>query len=150
MKTLVARISFVLMVFILISQFGYSQQNREGVVNIYADERIDSLLLLHLAYNEAFPVMDGYRIHIFMGSGNEALDEAEEKQMEFEEDYEEVPAYITFAEPYYRVRVGDFRTRLEAEQFLQRIDRKYPNAWVIKEKINLPVLPKYQKSNTNE
>ena len=67
-------------------------------------------------------------------------------KIEFEEEYEDVPAYITFGEPYYRVRVGDFRTRLDAEKFLQRIYRTYPNAWVTRDKINLPVLLKYQKN----
>lgn len=121
-----------------------AQQEREGELNVHADPKIDSLVQLHIAYNDAFPMLDGYRIHIYMGSGTEALGKAEELQMKFEENYKDVPAYITFAEPYYRVRVGDFGTRLEAMQFLQRIDRRYPNAWVIKEKINLPVLPKYQ------
>lgn len=121
-----------------------AQPDKTGEVNIYADPRIDNLLQLHIAYNETFPILDGYRIHIFMESGNEALVNAEEVKGKFEEKYDDIPAYITFGEPYYRVRVGDFRTRLEASQFLQKINRKYPNAWVIKDKINLPSLPKYQ------
>lgn len=127
-----------------------AQQYQDGSLNVHADQRIDNLVHLHIAYNEAFPVMDGYRIHIYMQSGNVALDRAEEMKLEFEGKYKDIPAYVTFAEPYYRVRVGDFRTRLEASKFLQRIDRKYPNAWVIKEKINLPVIPKYQNSNQYE
>jgi hypothetical protein len=144
------RLLFISVFFVALGFMGYAQQDRSGTLNIHADPRIDSLLELHIAYNETFPVMDGYRIHIYMGSGNTALDKAEEIQMEFEEDYDDVPAYITFAEPYYRVRVGDFRTRLDASQFLQRINRKYPNAWVIKEKINLPVIPKYQNTKQYE
>ena len=45
---------------------------------------------------------------------------------------------------YYRVRVGDFRTRLEAEKFLRKISRKYPGAWVIQDYINFPKY-KYEK-----
>jgi hypothetical protein len=129
---------------VVLGMAALAQYEEKSSYDMHADSRIDSLLQLHIAYNEAFPVMDGFRIHIYMGSGTEALDIAEEMKIEFEEKYEDVPAYITFAEPYYRVRVGDFRTRLEASQFLQRINRKYPNAWVIKEKINLPIIPKYQ------
>jgi hypothetical protein len=136
------KLMFILLLLIAFNLAG--QPEGEGELNIYADPRIDSLLQLHITYNEAFPVIDGYRIHIFMESGNEALLHAEEVKEKFEEKYEEVPAYITFGEPYYRVRVGDFRTRLEASRFLERINRKYPNAWVIREKINLPTLPKYQ------
>lgn len=130
--------------------FLQAQPLTEGTVKVIADPRIDSLMELHIAYNAAFPTVDGYRIHIYMGSGNEALERAEEIKTEFEEKYEDTPAYITFGEPYYRVRVGDFRTRLDASRFLQRIERKYPNAWVIREKINLPVIPKYQKTNQYE
>lgn len=137
-------IGLIIILLFVVSRLS-AQTDNTGEVNIYADPRIDNLLQLHIAYNETFPVLDGYRIHIFMESGNEALLNAEEVKGKFVEKYDDIPAYITFGEPYYRVRVGDFRTRLEASQFLQKINRKYPNAWVIKDKINLPsLLPKYQ------
>lgn len=129
---------------------GVAQLQSEEDMVITDDHRIDSLVYLHIAYNEKHPVIDGYRIHVFIKSGNEALTEAEEVKKEFEEKYEFVPAYITFGEPYYRVRVGDFRTRLEAEKFLQEINRTYPNAWVTRDKINLPVLPNYTKTKEYE
>lgn len=133
------------MVFLFLVMNHLSAQTwQDGELNIYADPRIDSLVQLHIAYNEAFPMLDGYRIHIFMETGNDGLAHAEEVKTKFEDKYTEIPAYITFGEPYYRVRVGDFRTRLEASKFLERINRKYPNAWVIRDKINLPSLPKYQ------
>lgn len=127
-----------------------AQPQSEGNSVIADDPRIDSLIQLHIAYNQEYPVIDGYRIHVFIKSGNEALVEAEEVKVEFEEKFEMVPAYITFGEPYYRVRVGDFRTRLEAEKFLQEINRTYPNAWVTRDKINLPVLPNYTKTKKYE
>ena len=135
---------------LLLAFFSIAQQSDVETTIIKSDSRIDSLLALHIAYNEQHPVIDGYRIHVFIKSGNDALIDAEEVKLEFEEKYENVPAYITFGEPYYRVRVGDFRTRLEAEKFLQRINRTYPNAWVTKDKINLPVLPKYPKTEEYE
>ncbi len=137
---ILAAISFVLLLVFQLS----GQDEKTGTLNIYADPRIDSLLELHIAYNEAFPVIEGYRIHIFMESGNDALMHAEEELEKFKENYEDIPVYITFGEPYYRVRVGDFRTRLEANHFLQSISSKYPHAWVIKDMINLPSLPKNQ------
>jgi len=100
------------------------------------DLRIDGLLQLHIAYNAAFPVMPGYRIQLFMESGNTALEKAEKITEKFEEKHENTPAYITFGEPYYRVRIGDFRSRLEAIKFLNSIQRSYPQAWVVKDKIN--------------
>ncbi len=115
--------------------------------DIREDTRIDNLLQLHIAYNTAFPVMPGYRIQLYMESGNTALEKAEKIIEKFQEKYKVVPAYITFGEPYYRVRIGDFRTRLEAIKFLDRIQKHYPQAWVVKDNISFPVLTTYQKTN---
>jgi len=102
------------------------------------DARIDSLLRLHVMQNEKFPGMDGYRIQIYKESGNTALDSALAVRERFMARYHSVPAYISFDEPYYRLRVGDFRTRLEAIRFLKRIKRRYSLAWEIKDEIEFP------------
>ncbi len=101
------------------------------------DARIDTLLQLHILQNEKFPVISGFRIQIYKESGNTALDKALAIRDAFEKRYD-VPAYITFNEPYYRVRVGDFRTRLDALRFLEKIKRHYPLAWEIKDDIQIP------------
>lgn len=136
MKSIVILISFLLL------NTGISSAQNTN----HEDIRVDDLLKLHIAYNAAFPVMTGYRIQLFMESGNTALEKAEEVTEKFEEKYDNVPAYITFGEPYYRVRIGDFRTRLEAIKFLDMIQRNYPQAWVVKDKIYFPLLPKNQKT----
>ena len=138
----------ILLILVMWASTGQSQQ--QGYLNIEADPRIDSLVKLHIAYNEVFPVITGYRIQIFMESGNEALNLAEEARDEFAEKFTEIPAYLAFRAPYYRVRVGDFRTRLEAEQFLRKISLDYPNAWVIEDDINFPKLINYQKTYDDE
>lgn len=96
--------------------------------------RIDSLLQLNVMQNRKFPTIPGYRIQIFKGAGNNALEEALVARDKFTAKYN-VPAYITFNEPYYRVRVGDFRTRIDAIRFLQRIKGHYPLAWEIQDEI---------------
>ncbi len=116
------------------------QQDSLLVVKRYdfiGDARIDTLLQLHVLQNKKFPVIPGYRIQIYKESGNTALDKALEIRDAFEKRYN-VPAYITFNEPYYRVRVGDFRTRLDAIRFLEKIKRHYPLAWEIKDNIQIP------------
>jgi hypothetical protein len=137
---------YLVIIMLIIGWTVNGQSHDQGRLSINADPRIDSLVQLHIAYNEVFSVMPGYRIQIFMKSGNEALSTAEEVKVTFSEQYTDIPAYLIFAAPYYRVRVGDFRTRLQAEKFLQEINRKYPNAWVIKDDINFPKLTNYQKS----
>jgi len=99
------------------------------------DSRIDSLLRLDVMQNKKFPTVPGYRIQIFKESGNNALNEAHVVRDKFMAKYH-IPAYITFNEPYYRVRVGDFRMRINAIRFLQRIKRQYPLAWEIQDEVN--------------
>ncbi len=127
-----------------------AQVPNEGNIVIISDERIDLLLKLHIDHNKEFPIFQGYRIQILMASGNDALDITEEAKEEFNEKYPDIPIYLTFGEPNYRVRVGDFRTRLEAEKFLQKISRKYPGAWVTQDNINFPSLSKYNKNQSYE
>jgi len=131
---------YLILILLLYSLVAKSQEVKTGNISVQADPRIEKLVDMHIAYNEAFPVMPGYRIQIFMESGNEALNQAEEVQEKFNDKYKKINAYLFFVAPYYRVRVGDFRTRIEAEKFLQQINRTYPNAWVIKDEINFPGL----------
>lgn len=140
----------IAVIFFIICSSIQAQQLSPVDMETHGDNRINSLLRLHIAYNEAFPYVSGYRIQIFMESGNQALYDAEEARVKFEEKYQNIPTYITFSEPYYRVRVGDFRTRLEAMRVLEQIKHTYANAWVIKDNISFADLPLYQKTHEYE
>ncbi|PLX00736.1 MAG: hypothetical protein C0591_00770 [Marinilabiliales bacterium] len=123
-----------------------AQIANSNAVIIYNDPQIENLVELHIDYNEEFPLIDGYRIQLLMRAGNTALDEANQIKDEFEENYPEINTYVTFREPYYRLRVGDFRTRLEAMEFMEKLKRSYPQAWVIKDKITFPEFTKYKNT----
>lgn len=116
----------------------HRQDGPEKRVVVHQDSRIDSLVQDLVALNKKFPEIDGYRVMIFFDSGNNSKATAYRVMDTFEEQYPEVSAYLSFHPPYYRVRVGDFRTEMEAERFLNRIKYNYPNGWVVKTSINLP------------
>ncbi len=123
---------FLILFFTAIVVMAKAQQ---GNVVVKADPRVDSLVTMHVAHNQTYPFIEGYRIQLFKDSGNDALDAAHEIMDEFHESFPDIPAYLSFHEPYYRVRVGNFRTRLEALEQLEKIKRKYRNVWVIKDYI---------------
>lgn len=108
---------------------------QQGNVVVKADPRVDSLIAMHVAHNQNYPFIEGYRIQLFKDSGNDALDAAHDIMDKFHEYFPDIPAYLSFQEPYYRVRVGNFKTRLEALDQLEKIKRKYRNVWVIKDYI---------------
>lgn len=128
--------------FFLITLGLNAQDAEPGDVLIVQDNRIDKLVEMHIELNKKIaenPNHDGiagYRIQIFFDSGNNSKTRALEVIEDFTEDYPETGAYLTFGEPFYRVRVGDFRRKIEALGFLEKIKKKYPNAWIIKDKIN--------------
>lgn len=124
----------------------HGQQDTPGHVVIVQDPAIDTILQRHLELNEKLLLnadnhaIDGYRIQIFEESGNRSSTRAREVMAGFSEKYPEVPVYLTWQAPNYKVRVGDFGTRMQAEGFLAKIRRDYPIAWVIRDKIKFPII----------
>jgi hypothetical protein len=123
-----------------LSNQAFAQNTGNGSVQIIQDERIDYLLLKSKMQNQTDSSIEGFRIQIFFDSGYRSKTSAEEVRDSFMEKFPEEPVYITFKEPYYRVRVGDFRSRLEAEGLLQMIRLDWPNAFIVKDRINFPPL----------
>lgn len=86
--------------------------------------------------------LSGYRIRIFFDNKQTARVESEETLERFESMFHDVVAYRTYANPYFKVTVGDFRTRSEAMKHLEKIKREFPSAFVVKENIEFPVVDK--------
>lgn len=111
---------------------------QRGKVEVIADDRIDLLIDKHKYYNRHQPVLEGWRVQIFFDAGANSKSKATEVQNRFTTRHQGTEAYLSFKEPYYRIRVGDFRSRIEAEGFLQKIKGEYPNAFAVSEMINPP------------
>lgn len=114
----------------------FSQE--EGYVIIEQDQRIEQLIQRQREIHLADSTIDGYRIQIFMESGNDAVEHANLVIEEFQAMYQDIPIYLVFGQPYYRLRVGDFRTRLEAEKAFQTISQDYKKAFITSDRIQLP------------
>ena len=72
-------------------------------------QRIEQLIERQKEIHVADSTIDGFRIQIFMESGNHAVELANTAMEEFKEKYPDTPIYLVFGQPYYRLRVGDFR-----------------------------------------
>lgn len=107
-------------------------------VNVVADPAINELVEKHIEANAEGRGFPGYRIQIFSDSGNGARERANEKRSQFVSKYPEVPAYLDFNNPNFIVRIGDFRTKLEARKFLNDITVDFPYAFVRKDMIQPP------------
>ena len=112
-------------------------QNR-GSLNIEQDDRIEGLIAKQRIIYRMDSSFSGYRVHVFMEIGNEALQHAEEVQEQFQKDFPDIPIYLTYSEPYFRLRAGNFRNRVEAEQCLRRIKPMFKEAFVTADMIYRP------------
>jgi hypothetical protein len=118
----------------------FSQQvkNDSGNIRLIQDDKVDLLVSKHIQINQNRKGIDGFRIQIFFDSGNNSKTRAKSIYETFMAKYPDIGAYLTFKTPNYKVRVGDFRTKLDAQRFLNEILTDYPNAWIIDDRINLP------------
>jgi len=128
---------------------GVCAQTR-GVVTIVKDPLIDSLIAKRIQLNTAKPASGipvsqpgpavssmGYRVQVFYGSDRRQVFN---EQAKFNSLFPAHNTYITYKEPNYYLRVGDFRTRLEAQHFLNELRSIFPTLFIFREKINAPNL----------
>ncbi|MBR2856890.1 MAG: SPOR domain-containing protein [Bacteroidales bacterium] len=111
----------------------------DAEVNVYQSEAMNQAMEEHLSQN-AGRTLSGYRVRIFFDNKQSARVESEEALKRCESLYHDVRAYRTYANPYFKVTVGDFRTKSEAMALLERIRSEFPSAFVVKENISFPVV----------
>lgn len=109
---------------VCITHFSHAQGAQ---LNIQQDEKIDQLLDI---YKSALSSTEYYRIQV--GFGDYA--KARTIKQNVEQDFPELPSKIDFDSPTYRVRVGRFATKLDAERKFNEVRIKYPDAMLLKPK----------------
>ncbi len=86
----------------------------------------------------------GYRIQVFYSNDyRTAKSKTESREKMIQSEFPELPTYAVFTSPFWRLRVGDFRTAEEAKTELVKLQRAFPQMAeemrVVKDKIRIPV-----------
>lgn len=113
----------------------YVNVNR-GELNIIASPLLDSILDKKNVYDSYNSGYDGYRVQIFSTSGSNSKSLAYSVAESFDSLNLNIPAFVTFRAPYYRVRVGNFHDKIDADKLLSRLIVKYKASFVVKEFIS--------------
>jgi hypothetical protein len=96
---------------------------------------MDTLLVSNyyklLNSNKSNSGIPGYRIRIFSGSGVGAKDEQQRVKARFLTLYPDIDAYNRYDEPFFKIYVGDCRTRSEALKLIDQIERNFPNTFIV-------------------
>ena len=117
-----------------------TERDSVGSADITYVEGIEELTNRYVNHNEKLETISGYRLEIFSASGSNSSAKAQSYRMNFLQAHDSIPAYVVWENPNFEVRVGDCRTKLEAEALRQFIKEDYPRAFIKKDEIQLPKL----------
>ena len=125
------RISTLRNCFLITSFLGISYTNlysQEDNLTVSQDPKFEQLLNEKRKINASITVNDRYKIQIYNGDS-----ESSKKTLsEFRKEFKNYDGTIVFSTPTYKVWVGNFKTRIEAERNLNLLKKKYPSAILIK------------------
>ncbi|MCC9137190.1 sporulation protein [Pontibacter silvestris] len=100
----------------------------------HVNDRVEVLMDTVASVNKGIRFAQGYRILAYNGSERQTvmnLRKAIISRVPEEKDY------LTYQQPNFRLKIGDFFSRIEAQQVLNKIQDLIPNAQIVSEQINI-------------
>jgi len=134
-RKLLRMMLYVSIIFIFQFSIFDSATAQNSRFTITGDVAVNAMVERHVEFNNRVKTIPGFRVQIASFSGANSKNSAFGLRDRFVLDYPATQAYIVFDEPNFKVKVGDFRTRLEAYAFLQQIKDVY-KGYIIKDNIN--------------
>lgn len=119
------------LIFLLIPNLTSAQ--KEGTLTVNSSEKIKRIIQQKRDYNKNLKKVKGFRIQIFFGNEKGAYKARDEFAAEFPDTYIRIENFP----PDWKVRVGNYKTRLAADRHLEEIKALFPGALVIPEMINV-------------
>lgn len=125
------------MLFYSICAFSQTMPISKDSLTMNADVRVLKLQQKYIELNKLKQSSSGYRIQIHFGNERE---KAKEIKTKFLKEFPEIPAYDSYQSPNFRVRVGDYRSKLEATKYLKQISAQFPSSFIVSDNIKYPKL----------
>ncbi|MBK5284113.1 MAG: SPOR domain-containing protein [Bacteroidia bacterium] len=127
--------------FFLLTMFPFmllAQENLSGTDTlswVFRSPRLDMVVNKLKEINARKQTMPGYRIQVYSGTQR---NQANELRASFNSHFPEIPAAVSYDQPNFKVRAGDFSTRLEAQKYLAEVEKNFSGAFIIPDEIRLP------------
>jgi hypothetical protein len=116
---------------------------RAGKLIIIENPAIDSLVNRYILYNSRINGMEGFRIQVYSSSNKNAREESGKVRAEFMSKFPDIVSYASFERPgYYKIRAGDYRSRVEGTRYLLMVRKTFPDAILVPDIVNFPDLNK--------
>lgn len=108
-------------------------------VKVHQSATVKSAVEGRIRTNKTVQV-DGYRIRIYFDNKQDSREASSATEQQFKKRFPGYTTYRTFKNPFFKVTIGDFRTKAEAQVALEKISREFPSAFIVKEKMRFPVI----------
>jgi hypothetical protein len=96
--------------------------------------KLEVLLDTIAEQNKAIKYINGFRIQIYVGN---VRSEADAAKAYIYTAFSELTPYVTYSQPTYRVKAGDFMYRSDAEHFLEQIRQQYSTAMILADRVEI-------------
>ncbi len=113
---------------IILTVISLNIQAQEASITINEDDKIPQLLILKKSLEEKNKLAVGFTIQLYYGE----LSKANSIIKEYRNSFDSWPASIEYETPNYKVWVGSFSTRLEADRARLEIKELFPAAFILK------------------
>ena len=125
--------------FILAGTLSWGQEasGDDLLIGIEIDSLLEANYYKLMVVNSKVRGVPGYRIRIFSESGVGAKEEQQRIRASFLSEFPEIDAYYRYDEPYFKVYVGDCRTRSEALKLYDLIKKEFPNPIIREDYIDI-------------
>ncbi len=111
----------------------FAQENEN--VRWQMEPSVEQLLQKKLDLDNQKPSIQGFRVQLYYGGNrSEALD----LKSKFASLHPEVETYLIYQQPYFRLRAGNFRTRMEAYKLFRIVEKEFPSVFIVNDEIAFP------------
>jgi len=107
---------------------------RYGHVSIVASDNIDMLVRKHINMNKKRQTIKGFRIQLIQNSDRSKV---EALKAQFLSDFPDLKPHLVYSQPYFKLRVGDFDSRLKAYPYYKSIIKKFSTATIVPDQVNI-------------
>jgi len=101
---------------------------------LYINKRLETVLDTMSRQNKSIRYISGYRIQIYVGNVRQEADAAKSYVYQA---FPDLTPYVSYSQPTYRVKVGDFMYRSDAEQYLDQIKEQYFSAVILADRVEI-------------
>lgn len=125
----------------------------KGTIEVFQDPAIRNMVGKRLSgdniekdkeNDQMYLKMPGFRAQVFTGNNQrKSKEEAIRKEQMIKEVYPDLPTYINYTAPFWRLRVGDFRSREEAYSLMRELKEAFPSfakeMYIVKDEVKIPL-----------